>query len=98
MKKQLIRVLALTSALLCLACSALASDVPTCPLISWDEYVASSGGWTAADAYDASSCGASAAFPADGAVCIRTLEEDLARILRLSEESGVKKIKKERLP
>lgn len=61
MKKQLLRVLALTSALLCLACGALASDVPTCPLISWDEYVASSGGWTAADAYGASSCGASAA-------------------------------------
>ena len=61
MKKQLIRVLALTLAPLFLACGALASDVPTCPLISWDEYVASSGGWAAAGAYDASSCGASAA-------------------------------------
>ena len=61
MKKQLIRVLALTSALLVLSCGALASDVPTCPMITWDEYVASSGGWTASDAYSASSCGASAA-------------------------------------
>lgn len=61
MKKQLIRVLALTSVLLVLSCGALASDVPTCPMITWDEYVASSGGWTAADAYGASSCGASAA-------------------------------------
>lgn len=61
MKKQLIRVLALTLALLALSCSALASDVPTCPLISWDEYAASSGGWTVSGAYGASSCGASAA-------------------------------------
>ena len=66
MKKQLIRVLALTLAPLFLACGALASDVPTCPLISWDEYVASSGGWAAAGAYDASSCGASAASGSAG--------------------------------
>lgn len=45
MKKQLIRVLALTAATLCFAGGALAGDVPTCPMVTWEEYAASCGAY-----------------------------------------------------
>ena len=41
MKKQLIRALALMAATLCFAGGALAGDVPTCPMVTWEEYAAS---------------------------------------------------------
>ena len=54
MKKQLIRVLALSAAALCLAGGAQAGDVPTCPMVTWEEYTASRG-WTGYDS--GASCG-----------------------------------------
>lgn len=54
MKKHILRAIALTTAALCLSGMASAGDVPTCPMVSWEEYTAASEwGWTP----DGTACG-----------------------------------------